>query len=192
MCKTFTIALAGEEKPYNRAYGAGKCTPVGAAHHFPRRGKFALCPAFELISSSKHSVANTFPSGWQANVICRGSEATRKSRETLSRGGGAVGRRGAFPRAKRGCLVFAAARQHTYSSPLGDTFPSEPYEPSEPFEPCHAVAPWAIPQPSAAARLSNLRTLRPPGRSILRTFSIIQWKNIKNFGPYWIFVKNFV
>ena len=101
-------------------------------------------------------------------------------------------KRGAFPRAKRGCLVFAAARQHTYSSPLGDTFPSEPYEPSEPFEPCHAVAPWAIPQPSAAARLSNLRTLRPPGRSILRTFSIIQWKNIKNFEPYWIFVKNFV
>ena len=116
--KTFIIALAGEEKPYNRAYGAGKCTPFGAAHHFPRRGKFALCPAFELISSSKHSVANTSPSGWQANVICRGSEATRKSRETLSRGGGAVGRRGAFPRAKQGCLVFAAARQHTYSSPL--------------------------------------------------------------------------
>ena len=25
--KTFIIALAGEEKPYNRAYGARKCTP---------------------------------------------------------------------------------------------------------------------------------------------------------------------
>ena len=25
--KTFIIALAGEGKPYNRAYGAGKCTP---------------------------------------------------------------------------------------------------------------------------------------------------------------------
>ena len=135
----------------------------------PRRGKFALRSASKLTSNSRHSAAKTSPSG-----------------------GGAVGRRGAFPRAKRGCTVFAAARQHTYSSPLGDTFPSEPYEPSEPFEPCHAVAPWAIPQPSAAARLSNFRTLRPPGRSILRTFSIIQWKNIKNFEPYWIFVKNFV
>ena len=119
MNKTFATALTGEGKPYNRAYGAGKCTPFGAAHHFPRRGKFALCPAFELISSSKHSAANTSPSGWQANVICRGSEATRKSRETLSRGGGAVGRRGAFPTGRRpGCTVFAAARQHTYLSPL--------------------------------------------------------------------------
>ena len=136
MNKTFATALTGEGKPYNRAYGAGKCTPFGAAHHFPRRGKFALCPAFELISSSKHSAANTSPSGWQANVICRGSEATRKSRETLSRGGGAEGRRGAFPRAKRGCLVFAAARQHTYSSPRsGNTFPSEPSEPFEPSRP---------------------------------------------------------
>ena len=26
--KTFIIALAGEGKPYNRAYGAGKCTPI--------------------------------------------------------------------------------------------------------------------------------------------------------------------
>ena len=26
--KTLIIALAGEGKPYNRAYGAGKCTPI--------------------------------------------------------------------------------------------------------------------------------------------------------------------
>ena len=26
--KTFIIALAGEGKPYNRAYGARKCTPI--------------------------------------------------------------------------------------------------------------------------------------------------------------------
>ena len=40
-----------------------KCTPFGAAHHFPRRGKFALCPAFKLISISMQSAAKTSPSG---------------------------------------------------------------------------------------------------------------------------------
>ena len=61
--KTFIIALAGEGKPYNRAYGARKCPPLFPYGDFPRRGKFALCPAFELISISKHSAANTSPSG---------------------------------------------------------------------------------------------------------------------------------
>ena len=86
MNKNFKTALTGEGKPYNRAYGAGKCTPIplrglppkGETTHYilrvadapskcvrcaPRRGKFALCPAFELISISKHSAANTSPSG---------------------------------------------------------------------------------------------------------------------------------
>ena len=54
----------------------------------PRRGKFALCPAFELISISKHSAAKTSPSG-----------------------GGAVGRRGAFPRAIGAVVWFSLARK---------------------------------------------------------------------------------
>ena len=40
--KTFIIALAGEGKPYNRAYGAGKCTPI------PLRG---LPPEGEVLAA---------------------------------------------------------------------------------------------------------------------------------------------
>ena len=60
--KTFIIALAGEGKPYNRAYGARKCTPI-PLRGLPPEGEVCLCPAFELISISKHSAANTSPSG---------------------------------------------------------------------------------------------------------------------------------
>ena len=65
-----------------------KCTPFGAAHHFPRRGKFALRSALDLISTSRHSAARISPSG-----------------------GEAVGRRGAFPtRRRRGCMVCHRAK----------------------------------------------------------------------------------
>ena len=61
-------------KPYNRAYGALEMHPYPRLRrYFPRRGKFSCRSAFELISTLKHSVAKTSPSG-----------------------GGAVGRRGAF------------------------------------------------------------------------------------------------
>ena len=54
---------------------------------FPRRGNFALRSAFGPISILRRSAAKTYPSG-----------------------GGAVGRRGAFPaRRRRGCMVFAAS-----------------------------------------------------------------------------------
>ena len=52
-----------QRKPYNRACGAWKCTPFGAAHHFPRRGKFSRRSASELISISRHKGAKTSPSG---------------------------------------------------------------------------------------------------------------------------------
>ena len=67
-----------------------KCTPIGGCrHHFPRRGKSTLRSASKLISNSRHSAAKTSPSG-----------------------GGAVGRRGAFPtRQRRGCMVFQRAKR---------------------------------------------------------------------------------
>ncbi len=40
-----------------------KCTPFGAAHHFPRRGKFSRRSAFEFISNSRYSAARISPSG---------------------------------------------------------------------------------------------------------------------------------
>ena len=56
----------------------------------PRRGRFTLCSAFELISITKHSVAKTSPSG----------ESTA-----------AGGNRGAFPTGRRpGLPVFYARR----------------------------------------------------------------------------------
>ena len=62
-----------------------KCTPFGAsAPPFPRRGNFALRSAFGPISILRHSAAKTSPSG-----------------------GGAVGRRGAFPRAAGAVLRFS-------------------------------------------------------------------------------------
>ena len=96
-------AFRRQRKPYNRAAPAGNA-PLFPYGDFPRRGKFALRTAFVLISISRHSAARTSPSG-----------------------GGAVGRRGAFPspvravglfsprppgrfacfpRAKPGCMVF--------------------------------------------------------------------------------------
>ena len=70
--RQFEFMAVAERKPYNRASPeenkptslcSWKCTPFGAAHHFPRRGKFALLSAFEFISISKHSAARISPSG---------------------------------------------------------------------------------------------------------------------------------
>ena len=62
-----------------------KCTPFGAsAPPFPWRGNFALRSAFGPISILRHNAAKTSPSG-----------------------GGAVGRRGAFPRAAGAVLRFS-------------------------------------------------------------------------------------
>ena len=79
------LAAAKTVQPGLRPVGNAPLFPYG---DFPRRGKFALCPAFELISISKHSAAKTSPSG-----------------------GGAVGRRGAFPRAIGAVVWFSLARK---------------------------------------------------------------------------------
>ena len=77
---------AGEEKQANRPAGVEMHPFCRLRRRLPRRGRFALRSAFVLISISRHSAAKTSPSG-----------------------GGAVGRRGAFPtRRRRGCMVFAA------------------------------------------------------------------------------------
>ena len=83
--------------------------------YFPRRGKFALCPAFELISISRHSAAKTSPSG---------------------EGAAAGGRRGAFPRAIGAVGLFSLARQGDYKGFINwrRSRPPQPFEPSAPFE----------------------------------------------------------
>ena len=43
--KTFIIALAGEGKPYNRAYGARKCTPI-PLRGLPPEGEVCSMPSF--------------------------------------------------------------------------------------------------------------------------------------------------
>ena len=84
-------AAYGSENLHNRAGARWKCTPFGAAHHFPRRGKFTLRSTFTLISSSKYSVAKISPSGGDAD---------------------AGGRRGCIStRHRRGCLVFHSAER---------------------------------------------------------------------------------
>ena len=81
----------------------------------------------------------------------------------LPSGGGAVGRRGAFPTGRRpGFMVFAASGSAAAkggiqtSSSTDDTTPSEPFEPSEPSELCREAAPMAIPSP-----LNPLNPLHP-------------------------------
>ena len=129
--RQFEFMAVAERKPYNRASPeenkptslcSWKCTPFGAEHHFPRRGKFALLSAFEFISISKHSAARISPSGGDV---------------------AAGGDRGAFPaRRRRGCMVFAARGS---AAAAGGIYTHR-----------HEAA---IPQPSAAKPLSNLRTL---------------------------------
>ena len=65
--KTFIIALAGEGKPYNRAYGAGKCTPSAACGGVsPRGGDLLYAFPCANFSCSIYSVAKTSPSGGTA------------------------------------------------------------------------------------------------------------------------------
>jgi len=109
--RQFEFMAAEKRKPYNRASRGGKqanrlggrwkCTPFGAAHHFPRRGKFALLSASAFISISKRSVAKISPSGGDV---------------------AAGDRRGAFPAGEARLYGFPAAdrRQYTHR-PQGDT-----------------------------------------------------------------------
>ena len=106
---------AGEEKQANRPCGRGNA-PLFPYGDFPRRGKFALCPAFELISISKHSVANTSPSG-----------------------GGAVGRRGAFPSSEARLFGFRC-RQAAYKTHRRQAIPS-PLNPLNPLNPMNLLNP---------------------------------------------------
>ena len=87
--KTFTTGLRPMANHTTAPAARWKCTPFGAVHHFPRRGKFSCRSAFEFISNSRYSAARISPSG----------------------GDVAVGdRRGAFPRAKPGCMVCRSYR----------------------------------------------------------------------------------
>ncbi len=77
-----------QRKPNNRACGALEMHPYPRLRrYFPRRGKFALLSASELISISRHKGAKTSPSG-----------------------GGAVGRRGAFLSPVRAVGLFSSGR----------------------------------------------------------------------------------
>ena len=62
--KTFIIALAGEGKQANRAYGARKCTPSAACGGVSPRGGDLLSTFLSAnLSCTIYSVAKTFPSG---------------------------------------------------------------------------------------------------------------------------------
>ena len=51
--KTFIIALVGDGKPYNRAYGAGKCTPIPALRDFHLKVKrlTTFCASLALLQN---------------------------------------------------------------------------------------------------------------------------------------------
>ena len=81
--RQFEFMAAVERKPYNRASPGGKqanrpdgrwkCTPSAACRRrLPRRGRFALHSAFELISISRHSAAKTSPSGGSGAIAPKG------------------------------------------------------------------------------------------------------------------------
>gem|GEM_PF-6874227 len=57
----FELMTVTERKPYNLA-ALVEMHPF-CLRHLPRRGRFALHSAFELISTLKHSAAKTSPSG---------------------------------------------------------------------------------------------------------------------------------
>ena len=61
-------------KTVKPGFARWKCTPLGAAHHFPRRGKFALRSALGLISTSMHSTAKSSPSGVAKELDSQGAD----------------------------------------------------------------------------------------------------------------------
>ena len=146
-----------------------KCTPFGAAHHFPRRGKFALRSAACLISISKRSAARISPSG--------GDAATG-------------GRRGVFPRAAGAVVWFSLPKAAL--PPTGGNKTHRPQVDTTTLSHVVAVKPKNLKnprarqgrQPSRRRRVqwryynprakgpSNLRTLAPTGRINLKNLSI--------------------
>ena len=143
-----------ERKPYNRAspgenrqtaLAGDRNAPLFPCGDFPRRGKFALLSASELISNSKRNVARISPSGGDV---------------------AAGDRRGAFPTHRRcGCLVFLppiggiqnSSPEGRYHHPLNQPAKSR-RNPLNLLNPGHCAAPLAIPQPSAlwAVKPKNL------------------------------------
>ena len=120
---SFIIPLRGKAK--QPPCGRRKCTPFGAAHHFPRRGKFTLRSTFTLISSSKYSVAKISPSGGDVATgdrrgafpmwrPCRGSPSRAKLVLSLHIKG--LSNKSPDRCRRRGCLVFAAIGSDTANS----------------------------------------------------------------------------
>ena len=67
-----TTGLRSEEnKPITLA-GAGNAPLLRLRRRLPRRGRFALHSAFELISISRHSAAKTSPSGGSGAIAPKG------------------------------------------------------------------------------------------------------------------------
>lgn len=100
-----------------------KCTPIGAAHHFPRRGKSALRPVSELISITRHSTARISPSGGDA------AEGGKRSAFPTP-----AGRWACFPSPARAVVWFC----HTGAP----SFPKGAHHPSIPiFDPRSLVFP---------------------------------------------------
>ena len=117
------MAIPEENKPTSLC--SWKCTPFGAAHHFPRRGKFALRSALGLISTSRHSTARISPSGGDVAIgDRRGAFPTRHRRGCM-----------VCHRAKPGCKGFRPRSGHYNCARRAPPQPFEPFEPSEPFEP---------------------------------------------------------
>jgi hypothetical protein len=116
ICRLLAVSLPMAAKPKQPPCGRRKCTPFGAAHHFPRRGKFTFRSTFTLISSSKYSVAKISPSGEDAD---------------------AGGRRGAFLRAtgavvwffipRSGYKIHRRRRYHNPLNPLNLLNPLNPH-----------------------------------------------------------------
>ena len=147
------LAAAKTVQPGLRPVGNAPLFPYG---DFPRRGKFALCPAFELISISKHSAAKTSPSG-----------------------GGAVGRRGAFPRAIGAVVWFSLARKGGCKGFIHNGGAAAYQHPLNPLHLLNLLNPHArkgmsikAPHHNPRAKgASNFRTLGAKAPSIFRTLT---------------------
>lgn len=125
-------------KPYNRPCGRRKTGPPPCGC-----GKCTPFAAFGGVSPGGGDSSGTMP--------CYAYEFRNGAESRLPPPGEVVRstNRGAFPRAKRGCLVFAADRQrcrqrrhYKLIARKGNPQPSEPCEPSEPSEPCEPSEPY--------------------------------------------------
>ena len=90
-------AAGGSENQTTAPAARWKYTPLGAAHHFPRRGKFSRRSASRLINISMHRGAKISPSGEDV------ADRRQKGCISIARQGGWL----VFLRAKPGCMIFS-------------------------------------------------------------------------------------